>query len=216
VESLPYMLDLAGTFVFAISGAMAGVKHRLDVFGVLVLSFAAANTGGIIRDVLIGSVPPGAISDWHYLGVSLIAGLITFGFPAAITQRWSPVLLFDAAGLALFAVSGAHKALTYGLNPIMAILLGMLTGIGGGMKRDVLLAEVPTVLRADLYAVAALVGAAIVVIANVMQLPSLPAALVGAAVCFGLRVLAIRRGWQLPVASADSRHSKGTDMAGET
>jgi len=216
VESLPYLLDLAGTFVFAISGAMAGVKHRLDVFGVLVLSFAAANTGGIIRDVLIGSVPPGAISDWHYLGVSLIAGLITFGFPAAITQRWSPVLLFDAAGLALFAVSGAHKALTYGLNPIMAILLGMLTGIGGGMTRDVLLAEVPTVLRADLYAVAALVGAAIVVIANVMQLPSLPAALVGAAVCFGLRVLAIRRGWQLPVAGADSRHSKGTDMAGET
>jgi uncharacterized membrane protein YeiH len=213
--SLPYLLDLAGTFVFALSGAMAGVKHRLDVFGVLVLSFAAANTGGITRDVLIGAIPPGAISDWHYVGVSLVAGLITFSFPAAVTQRWSPVLLFDAAGLALFAVSGAHKALAYGLNPIMATLLGMLTGIGGGMARDVLLAEIPTVLRADLYAVAALVGAAVVVIANVMQLPSEAAALIGAALCFGLRVLAIRRGWQLPVASVDRRRSKSTDIDGK-
>jgi uncharacterized membrane protein YeiH len=215
VESLPYLLDLAGTFVFALSGAMAGVKHRLDVFGVLVLSFAAANTGGITRDVLIGAIPPGAISDWHYLGVSLVAGIITFSFPAAMTERWSAVLLFDAAGLALFAVSGAHKALAYGLNPVMATLLGMLTGIGGGMARDVLLAEIPIVLRADLYAVAALVGAAVVVVANMMQLPSGSGALVGAALCFGLRVLAIWRGWQLWVASADKPHSKGSDMAGE-
>jgi uncharacterized membrane protein YeiH len=211
--SLPYLLDLAGTFVFALSGAMAGVKHRLDVFGVLVLSFAAANTGGITRDVLIGAIPPGAISDWRYLGVSLVAGLITFYFPSAVTQRRSPVLLFDAAGLALFAVSGAHKALAYGLNPIMATLLGMLTGIGGGMARDVLLAEIPTVLRADLYAVAALAGAAIVVIANRLQLPSGVAALVGAALCFGLRVMAIKHGWQLPVARTDKRRSRGTDTA---
>jgi len=215
MESLPYILDLAGTFVFALSGAMAGVKHRLDVFGVLVLSFVAANTGGITRDVLIGAVPPGAIGDWRYMGVSLVAGLITFSFPSAITQRWSPVLLFDAAGLALFAVSGAHKALAYGLNPVMATLLGMLTGIGGGMARDVLLAEIPTVLRADLYAMAALAGAAIVVIAHMLQLPYGGAALVGAALCFGLRVLAIRHGWQLPVARADRRPSGGTEMTGE-
>ena len=211
--SLPYILDLAGTFVFALSGAMAGVKHRLDVFGVLVLSFAAANTGGITRDVLIGAIPPGAIRDWRYLGVSLVAGLITFYFPSAITQRWSPVLLFDAAGLALFAVSGAHKALAYGLNPVMATLLGMLTGIGGGMARDVLLAEIPMVLRADVYAVAALVGAAIVVIANLLQLPSGVAALVGAVLCFGLRIMAIKHGWRLPVAGADRRRSRGTDTA---
>src|ERR1700730_5355957 len=125
MESLPYVFDLAGTFVFALSGAMAGVNCRADVFGVLVLSFTAANTGGITRDVLIGAVPPGAISDWHYLGVSVIAGLFTFYFAATLSERWSPVLLFDAAGLALFAVSGAHKALAYGLNPVMATLLGM-------------------------------------------------------------------------------------------
>ncbi|MBV9999840.1 MAG: TRIC cation channel family protein, partial [Verrucomicrobia bacterium] len=113
----------------------------------------------------------------------------------------------------LFAVSGAHKALAYKLNPVMATLLGMLTGIGGGMARDVLLAEIPTVLRADLYAVAALVGAAIVVIANLLQLPSGVAALVGAALCFGLRVMAIKHGWRLPVARADRRPSRDTETA---
>jgi uncharacterized membrane protein YeiH len=215
MESLPYVLDLGGTFVFALSGAMAGVKRNLDLFGVLVLSFVAANTGGIIRDILIGAVPPGAINDWHYLGVSLVAGLVTFYFSSAIIQRWNPVLLFDAAGLALFAVSGAHKALVYGLNPVMATLLGMLTGIGGGMARDVLLAEIPTVLRSDLYAVAALVGAAIVVIANMLQFPPGLAALVGVALCFVLRILAIWRGWQLPVAGADRRRSGDTDTADE-
>jgi len=197
-----YALDLAGTFVFALSGGMAGVKHRLDLFGVLVLSFAAANTGGITRDLLIGAVPPGAVSDWHYLGISLLAGLLTFYFPSRIDRKWSPVLLFDAAGLALFAVAGASKALAHGLNPVMATLMGMLTGIGGGMARDVLLAQVPTVLRADLYAVAALAGATVVVTAAVLQLPSAPAAGAGAALCFALRVLAMRNRWQLPVAAA--------------
>ena len=198
--SVPYLLDLAGTFVFALSGAMAGVKHRLDLFGILVLSFAAANTGGILRDLLIGAVPPGAISDWHYLGVSLLAGLVTFCFPARIRQEWNPVLVFDAAGLALFAVTGAVKALSQGLNPVMATLLGMLTGIGGGIARDLLLAQIPTVLRADLYAVAALAGAAVVVTAHELQLSTSAAALVGAALCFGLRVMAIKHGWQLPKA----------------
>jgi len=182
---------------------MAGVRRKLDIFGVLVLSFVAANTGGITRDVVIGAVPPAAVNDWHYLGVSLLAGVITFYFPSAIKQRWNPVLVFDAAGLALFAVSGAHKALAYGLNPAMATLLGMVTGIGGGMARDILLTDIPTVLRADLYAVAALLGAAILVGAHVLQLPSGLAALTGAALCFGLRVLALKRGWQLPVARGE-------------
>ena len=142
MEKLPLLFDLAGTFVFALSGAMAGVKRKLDLFGVLVLSFAAANSGGIARDVLIGAVPPNAISDWRYLGISLAAGLLTFYFSNVIIRLWNPVLLFDAAGLALFAVSGAQKALNYGLNPVMATSLGMLTGIGGGMMRDVLLTEI--------------------------------------------------------------------------
>jgi uncharacterized membrane protein YeiH len=198
--SLLLVLDLIGTFVFAISGATAGVKRRLDLFGVLVLSFVAGNFGGITRDVLIGSVPPAAISDWRYLAVSILAGAITFYWSSAIDKLSSPVLVFDAAGLALFAVSGTQKALAFNLNPLMAALLGMLTGIGGGMVRDVLVAEIPAVLRADIYALAALAGAAMVVIGRLLHIPPTVATGLGALLCFGLRLMAIHCGWRLPVA----------------
>ena len=192
--------DLAGTFVFALSGATAATRKRLDLFGVLVLSFAASNAGGITRDLLIGAVPPAAISDWRYLAAATCAGLMTFRWAPLIERLQNPVRMFDAAGLALFAVAGAQKALAFGLNPLMAALLGMLTGIGGGMVRDVLLADVPMVLRADLYAVAALAGAAVVVIGALLGLPSAATMFAGALCCFALRLLAVRRGWQLPVA----------------
>lgn len=198
--TLLLVLDLSGTFVFALSGATAGIKKRLDLFGVLVLSFAAGNAGGIARDVLIGAVPPAALATWYYLAVSLLAGLVTFWRPAAIDRLRNPVLLFDAAGLGLFAVAGTQKALNFGLNPVMAALLGMLTGIGGGMTRDLFLTEVPVVLRADIYALAALAGAAVVVIGSAVQLPATAVTLAGAALCFALRYLAICRGWRLPVA----------------
>ena len=200
MEMLLLVLDLVGTFVFALSGAIAGIKHRLDLFGVLVLSFAAGNAGGITRDLLIGAVPPAPVRDWRYLAVSLLAGILTFWRPSAIDRLRSPVLLFDAAGLGLFAVAGTQKALAFGLNPVMAALLGMLTGIGGGMTRDVLLAEIPTVLCADLYAIAALAGAAVVVTGHLLQVPSPATTIAGAALCFGLRLMAMRRGWHLPVA----------------
>jgi uncharacterized membrane protein YeiH len=206
MDTLLLVLDLIGTFVFALSGATAGVKSRLDLFGVLGLSYAAGNAGGITRDLLIGAVPPAAISDWRYLAVSLLAGIVTFWRPSIINRLRSPVLLFDAAGLGLFAVAGTQKALAFGLTPVMAALLGMLTGIGGGMTRDVLLAEIPTVLRADLYAVAALAGAAVVVIGAALRLPSTTAVTIaGAVLCFGLRFVAIRRGWHLPVAGEPER-----------
>lgn len=194
--------DLGGTFVFALSGAAAGVRGRLDLFGVLVLSFAAGNSGGIARDVMIGAIPPAAISDWRYVAVSMLAGLVTFYWYQLIARFKSPVLLFDAAGLALFAVSGASKALAFHAGPVAAALLGMLTGIGGGIVRDVLVRDVPTVLRTELYAVAALAGAAVVVAGGMLHFPSSEAAIAGALLCFGLRFLAMRRGWQLPTAEA--------------
>jgi uncharacterized membrane protein YeiH len=143
VNTLLVAFDLGGTFVFALSGATAGFKHRLDLFGVLVLSFAAGNSGGIARDVMIGAHPPAAISDWRYIAVSMLAGLITFYWYRAINRLSSPVLVFDAAGLALFAVSGAGKALAFHAGPVAAMLLGMLTGVGGGMVRDILVREIP-------------------------------------------------------------------------
>lgn len=195
------VLDLLGTFVFALSGAVTGVRRRLDLFGVLVLSFAAGNAGGITRDLLIGATPPAAIADWRYLGVSMLAGVITFYRYPLIDRLKHPVLMSDAAGLALFAVAGAQKALAHGLNPPMAALLGMLTGVGGGILRDVLVTEVPAVLRADLYAVAALAGATIVVVGSLLQLPPTASTLAGAAACFALRFMAIRYGWHLPRAA---------------
>jgi uncharacterized membrane protein YeiH len=200
VNTLLVAFDLGGTFVFALSGATAGVKHRLDLFGVLVLAFAAGNSGGIARDVMIGANPPAAISDWRYIAVSMLAGLITFYWFPLINRLSSPVLVFDAAGLALFAVAGAGKALAFNSGPLAAMLLGMLTGIGGGMVRDILVMEIPNVLRTELYAVAALIGAAVMVLGKMLHLPTSVAATTGAVLCFGLRFIAMRRGWQLPIA----------------
>lgn len=200
VSTIVLVLDLCGTFVFALSGAMAGIKHRFDIFGVLVLSFAAANVGGIIRDVLIGAVPAPGIADWRYVAVPAVAGLFAFHSGAVLNRVRNSVDIFDAGGLALFAVAGAQKALDFHLGPVAAVLLGMLTGIGGGMVRDILSAEVPAVLRGDVYAVAAMAGATVVVVGRVLHLPSTVGALIGAALCFLIRFVAIRRRWQLPVA----------------
>jgi uncharacterized membrane protein YeiH len=134
--------------------------------------------------------------------------VITFYWYSAVDRLRSPVLVFDAAGLALFAVSGTQKALVFGLNPVMAALLGMLTGVGGGMMRDVLLADIPTVLRADLYAIAALAGAAVVVIGDLLHIPATATTIVGALLCFGLRLMAIHRGWHLPVARPERSSGK--------
>ena len=209
------VLDLGGTFVFAMSGAIAAVNRRLDIFGILVLSFVTGNFGGITRDLLIGAVPPSALTEGRYLLVSVLAGLITFFWYAGIDRLRSPMLLFDAAGLAFFAVAGAQKAFQFGLSPIMSALLGMLTGIGGGMTRDVLLAEIPQVLRSDLYAVAALAGGAIVVIGDQLGLSYSVSALAGGALCFGLRFMAIKHGWHLPVAHLSAQRRVEVNSAGE-
>lgn len=209
VSTFLVAFDLSGTFVFALSGATAAVKHKLDVFGVMVLCFAAATAGGITRDVMIGAVPPAAIDDWRYVAVSLLAGLIAFFWFPLIDRLSSPVLLFDAAGLGLFCVVGADKALAFHAGPLAAILLGMMTGIGGGIARDVLVMEVPTVLRTELYAVAALLGAAVLVGGRWLGLPSHVAAPVGAVACIALRLMALHYGWHLPVARSRSQAARG-------
>jgi uncharacterized membrane protein YeiH len=200
------VLELAGAFVFALSGAAAGVKHRLDLFGVLVVSAATATAGGIMRDVLLGAVPPIALRDWRYLAIAIVAGLVVF-FSSHRTEREQRlrnlILTFDAGGLALFAVSGTQTALGYGLHPVMAAVLGMLTGIGGGILRDVLVSDIPVVLHSDLYAVAALAGALVVVAGHSLNAPPTVSAIAGATVCFGIRLVALWRGWRLPIAGHD-------------
>lgn len=204
IKTLVLTLDAIGTFVFALSGAAAGIKARLDVFGVLVLSFAAASSGGVIRDLLIGSVPPAAVKEWWYLCISLVAGLAMFYWHPRFHRLRSTILVFDAAGLAVFATAGTQKALSFNISPVQAALLGMLTGIGGGIVRDLLVSEIPMVLRSDLYAIAALAGAVVVVGGHVFQFYPTGTTIVGVALCFTIRMIAIRQGWGLPTARVHS------------
>lgn len=192
-------LDLIGTFVFAISGATLGMRRGLDLFGVLVLAFVTAVSGGILRDLLIGAVPPAAIANWHLLALAGSAALVAIWFDPLLQRLNHPVQFFDAAGLGIFAVAGTQKALDFGINWPMAAILGVLSGIGGGMVRDVLTASVPVVLRAEIYAVAALAGALVVVAGAHLALPPTIVALVGAGVCLFLRLMSLYRGWKLPV-----------------
>ncbi len=211
-ETFVHVLDLGGTFVFAISGAAAAVNRRLDIFGILVVSFVAGNFGGIARDLLIGAVPPAALSDGRYLLASVLAALVVFFWSEVVARLRAPVLLLDAAGLSFFAVAGAQKAISFGLSPEMAALLGMLTGIGGGMTRDVLLAEIPPVLRSDFYAVAALAGASVVVCGDALDLSY---GVTAATVCFGLRYVSIKYGWHLPVAQPSAQVRQGSQSSND-
>lgn len=174
----------------------------MDLFGVLVLAFAAATAGGIARDLMIGAIPPAPLADWRYVVVAMLAGLLTFFAPGVLDRVRSPVLVFDAVGLSVFAVSGTFKALAFGLDPVAAILLGVLTGTGGGIARDMLVRRIPDVLRSELYAVAALAGASVVVAGETLGLPSAVTVAAGGGTCLALRLVAIRRGWRLPTARA--------------
>ena len=202
LSAMVEVLDWIGTFVFALSGGLLGVQKKFDLFGVLFLSFVVAVAGGMMRDVLIGAVPPAAVSEIHYFLIAMAGGLITFYCYPKVASRLRQMLLLDAVGLGLFAVIGAGKAIDYGINPLMASIMGMLTGIGGGMMRDVLAGEVPFVLRSDLYALAALAAGAIVALGHVLDMPRLYPMLIGAVVCILLRIMAIYRGWRAPVAAS--------------
>ncbi len=193
------ILDLVGIFVFAISGALVAVRKGLDVFGVLVLAGTTALAGGFLRDVLIGATPPDALEDWRYLMVPVVAGLLTFWFHPALGRVERSVNLLDACGLGLFCVTGALKAMDYGLGPAPSALMGMVTGIGGGMIRDVLAGRVPTVFRGELYAIPALAGATVVVLGTHLDVRVWIVALVGGGLCTAWRLVALWRHWQAPV-----------------
>ncbi len=192
------LLDLSGTFAFAISGAVAAKQRNLDLFGILAIAYIAACGGGIARDLCIGAVPPAGLADWRYLATAVSAALITIGAYPWVKRLNYPVRLFDAVGLGLFAVYGAHKALQYGHNAQVAILLGMVTAIGGGMARDVLLTRVSIVLQKEIYASAALAGAAMAVAGQVLEWGSLWSTWVPILFCTGLRVLSLHFHWHLP------------------
>ncbi len=194
-------LDVLGTLTFALNGALTASRRvRLDVVGMIALGVVTAVGGGIIRDVLIGDVPPAALTHWYYLVAAVVGSLAAWLIarpPGALSRA---IILFDALGLSVFAVAGAQKAVAFGLGGGAAVVLGTITAVGGGTLRDVLVREVPSVLTSDLYAIPAAAGAAAAVLAGSAGVAAGPAAALGAALCFGIRVLGVRFRLQAPSA----------------
>lgn len=197
-RSVPLLLvlDLAGTFAFALNGALTALKAaRLDLVGVLTLAMITALGGGIIRDVVLGATPPATFADWRYLLVAAVGGLLAFLLGHRLDRLAGPITFLDAVGLSLFAVTGTSKALDLGLGATQAVILGAVTAVGGGTLRDVMLAQVPTVLRSGLYAVPALAAAALTAAAVAADVYGPAAACAAAAVCFAVRMAGVR--WDL-------------------
>lgn len=198
-ETLLLVLDLVGIAAFAASGALTGVQKQLDLFGVVFISGVTAVGGGFIRDALIGATPVAALSDWRYLVTPAIVGMVVFRVHPTVARLARPLLLLDAAGLGLFAVAGARKAIDHGIGPVGSIGIGMITAIGGGILRDVLVREIPVVLHREIYATAALVGATIVIIGDRASWPDTVVAFAAIAVTFLIRVVSRWRKWAAPV-----------------
>lgn len=195
---LLFALDVVGIAVFAAAGALAGVRARLDVFGVCLLGSTTALGGGVLRDVLLGITPPTAIADWRYLTVTVLVSLLVFRWHPGLARLRRSVLVLDAFGLGLFASSSAGLALETGAGPLAGLVVGLTTAIGGGVVRDVLLLQIPVVLHQEVYALAALAGAGVVVLADAVQAPAGPATITGVVLATGLRLVALRRGWNAP------------------
>jgi uncharacterized membrane protein YeiH len=200
-EQLLFVVDIAGTLVFAVEGAMAAVNGNLDLIGIMTLAFCTALGGGIVRDVLLGALPPASLRDWRYPTIVLSTTVLVFFLHHGVRDiPPQAIQILDAAGLAIFAIAGTEKALLYKMNPLVAALLGTITGVGGGTIRDVLLNQVPTVLRFEIYASAALLGSACMIALTKVRVPAGWAAGFGAFVCFALRVVSLWRHWNLPRA----------------
>lgn len=190
-------VDLIGVAVFAASGAMAAVAKRLDLFGVVFVGFTAALGGGIMRDVIINQ-QPNAFADWRYLAFAVVPSIATFWLHPQVSRLRRTVLVLDAAGLGLFVATGTLKALDAGIPPVGACVIGMITGIGGGLLRDLLTGQIPTVLQREIYAVAGLLGCACVVALEAFQLRRSVLIVLAATLVFGLRLVALRRNWSVP------------------
>jgi uncharacterized membrane protein YeiH len=194
-------VDAAAVLLFAVEGGALAAAAHLDLLGVLVVAVATALGGGVIRDLLLGDAPPAAVRDARFAVIAIVGGVAVFLFYRYVREIPDPVLItLDAGGLALFAVSGTAKALEFRLGGLMCVFMGGVTAVGGGVIRDLLLTRVPVILRLDVYATAALVGAAVMVIGVRRGAPRNVMMIAGAVVCFGLRLLGAWRHWNLPTA----------------
>ncbi|WP_238018140.1 TRIC cation channel family protein [Dactylosporangium sp. AC04546] len=196
------ILELAGLYVFATSGALMAVHQRFDVVGIVILALLTALGGGILRDLIIGDTPPAAFTNVSYLVIPLVAAAVTF-FVHPVFQRLTfTMLVFDAAGLGLFCVTGTLKALDFGLGSLQAVLLGITTAVGGGVLRDITARQTPALVQVDtdLYSIPAAAGAAVVAAAHHTALPMPAVATAAAVAVFVFRIVAMLRHWTAPRA----------------
>ena len=203
-EATPLLiLDLTGTFAFALNGALTALRAaRLDIVGVVTLGMITALGGGTIRDVLLDSLPPATFVDWRYLAVAAGGGLGAFFLGRHLERLNTAITMLDAAGLALFAVTGARKAVDLGFGPAQAVIVGGITAVGGGTLRDVLIRRVPSVLSSGLYAIPALIGAAVTVVVGVLGVSGAFTSVGAAMLCFVIRMVGVRYDLDAPFPPA--------------
>lgn len=199
--NLLYILDLIGTVAFAASGAWAGIRRGMDLFGVLVLGMVTAIGGGTLRDLLLGDLPPFCLRNEIYLWLPVVVALLVFFTHRFLPKFEHPLLYLDAIGLGTFVVIGTGKAIAFQTGPLGAVLMGVMTGTAGGVMRDILSNEVPLIMRREIYASACILGGSLLVILQQLQIPNELALLISASSVILLRLLAIRHNWSLPKAA---------------
>lgn len=204
---LIYILEILGTAVFAITGALKAVKHELDILGILVLASITGTGGGILRDLILGDTPPSSFVDETYFIISLISALIVFFMAPKIVKIWQIIRIGDAIGLGLFTAIGAAKGISYEMGIIGIILTGAITATGGGIIRDILVNEIPLVIRKDFYATAAIIGSLFLIGAETLHIDTTTSILSAAALTTGLRLLAMKLNLHLPKARHTSASS---------
>ncbi|WP_430331355.1 trimeric intracellular cation channel family protein [Rhodococcus sp. ACT016] len=192
------ILELVGIVAFAASGALVGVSKRFDIFGVCVVGVFTGIGGGIVRDVLLGIHPPTSLTSWPLFGTAAATSVIVFFVHSALGRLRREILVLDALGMGLFASTGAAIALEADAGPLASALIGATAAIGGGVLRDVLVNEVPLLLHRDLYAIPALVGAALVVVGSSVGMSHDASLVLGTVVATTLRLVAMWRRWSLP------------------
>ncbi len=198
---LIYLFDLVGTAIFAVTGAVKGVRCRLDILGVVVFAATVGTGGGMLRDMLIGATPVAALSNSWYIIISVVTGLLVFLFAPRFVGRWRVILYADSLGLGVFTAIGVAKGALYGIGPVGQVLCGIFSAVGGGVIRDVMSMSVPTVLTTDIYATASLAGALCYLLLARLGLGHLETFLLVTSLVFCIRLVAIRFNFSLPVAS---------------
>lgn len=197
-STLLLVLDILGIAVFAVAGALTGIGKKLDLFGVIFLAGVTALGGGFMRDVLLGASPVAGLHDWRYVITPATVGLLVFFVHPTVSKLGRALMVADAAGLGLFAVAGARKAIDYGLGPVGSCVIGMITAIGGGLLRDVLVREIPSILHTEIYATAALVASILVVSGDRVNFNNIATAIISITIAFVIRVLSVWRKWSAP------------------